>query len=323
MNFDPLFWWFMKNADAEYNEYPVCVGKEGKVLYLGEDVDHVDSVRDLKSKKGFVTDDVLPEKVVEFANRRGNFENERNFAKYQTIKIYYPHGSPNIKVCPCCGKTTLFQGNELTWDSESLFPPFFFDAQTWNAIPAENVLCANDKCSEGKKWAEGELDYVQCRHCGQGIRMCDTEMLVQSGLKAQPSWIFQRIAHNVDLEVMKARHIVLLGYSLPPDDAIWVAELQSRKQRSGENVFCSLVGFEEDRACNHWLYADEFESLLKTESHDQYASLKSAVSVFGHEFVRVNYGGFPAIITSRDDWDELLYPEGWMRRVESGVRLNG
>ena len=78
--------------------------------------------------------------------------------------------------------------------------------------------------SEKENWNAGEKDYIQCRHCGRGIRMCDTEMLMQSEIKTRPSWILQRIAHNVDIEVMRANHIIiLLGYSLSSDDALWFA----------------------------------------------------------------------------------------------------
>ena len=243
MNFDPVFWWFIKNADEEYNRHPYIVGNGNKTLYLGESIDQVDKVRPM-ADGGAVVGDLLHPSTAHFINEHGSREDERCLAHYQTMQIYFPHGSPNIKICHCCGMSTLYQGNELNWDSESLFPPFFMTELAWNAKAADQVEWTGEQYAESRKWDEGELDYIQCRNCGQGIRMCDTEILVQSGLKMSPSWLLQRVAHDIDAEIMKVRHIILLGYSLPPDDAIWVAELKARKQRINEEVYCSLVDYE-------------------------------------------------------------------------------
>lgn len=315
MNFDPALWWILKNADSEYNKSPIYVGKDNAPLYLGEDVDQVDAVRPFKDKSAAVNlaDGILPECVAKFVNERGDSTNERCFARYQTVKIFFPHGSPNLKICPCCGKTTLYQGDKLLASSASLYPPFFFKKLTWGCQPAEALHGTNDSYAEKKKWDEGELDNIQCRHCGRSIRMCDTEMVMQSGLKTPPSYLLQRISHNVDDAVMRANHIVLMGYSLPPDDGAGVAELQARTTREGGGgkVYCSVVGFVKG-ATNRWLYADELDAFIK-DHHDDNAinPILNARRIFGRDLVRANMVGIPDVLEKGDSIREMLYPSTW------------
>lgn len=314
MNFDPTLWWILKNADSEYNKNPICVDKDNAPLYLGEDVDQVDATRPFKDNNATVNvaDGVLPECVAKFVNERGGSANERCFARYQTVKIFFPHGSSNLKICPCCGKTTLYQGDKLLASSESLYPPFFFDKQTWGCRPADALHGASDSYAERKKWDEGELDNIQCRNCGRSIRMCDTEMVMQSGLKTPPSYLLQRISHNVDNAVMGANHIVLMGYSLPPDDGACVAELQARTTREGGNVYCSVVGFVKNET-NRWLYADELDTFIKDHQNDDGINpILNARRIFGRERVRANMLGIPDVFESEDAIREMLYPSDWL-----------
>lgn len=316
MNFDPTLWWILKNADSEYNKNPIYVGKDNAPLYLGEDVDQVDAVRPFKDKSAAVNlaDGILPECVAKFVNERGDSTNERCFARYQTVKIFFPHGSPNLKICPCCGKTTLYQGDKLLASSASLYPPFFFKKLTWGCQPADALNGTNDSYAEKKKWDEGELDNIQCRHCGRSIRMCDTEMVMQSGLKTSPSYLLQRISHNVDNAVMRTNHIVLMGYSLPSDDGAGVAELQARTTREDDDgkVYCSVVGFVEGET-NRWQYADELDTFIK-DHHDDNAinPILNARRIFGRDRVRANMVGIPDVFENEDAIREILYPSTWI-----------
>ena len=314
MNFDPLLWWIIKNADAKYNKTPIYIGDDRTPLYLGEDVDQVDAIRPFsgvcEGDNGILLNETLLEQVAEFINKHGYNQSERCLARYQTVKIFFPHGSPNLKICPCCGKTTLYQGNELSENSRSLFPPFFFNGLSWGSIPSRVV---RDDCShfaEHVKWGEGERDNIQCRHCGRSIRMCDTEMVMQSGLKMQPSFLLQRISHNVDNAVMNASHIILMGYSLPPDDGAWVAELQARTTRENEcaKAYCSVIGHSEDTP-NHWLYSDELDDFLKRNPN---AAVENARRVFGVKCVRAHLKGIPDVFEDEESVRELLYPIKWI-----------
>lgn len=306
MNFDPIFWWFVKNADEEYNRQPIVVGDAHSPLFLGEDLDQVDSVRPMAEGQEARVGDLLRADTAAFVNTHGDREEERCLAKYQTMQMLFPHGSPNIKICHCCGKTTLYQGNKLSWESASLFPPFFMHDIAWGALPTTEVFGRLDSpVSEKVKWDEGERDYIQCRNCGQGIRMCDTEMLVQSGLKAQPSWLLQRIAHDVDAEVMQAQHIILLGYSLPRDDAIWVAELKARCQRSRENVYCSLVNYFTGAPAK-WMTWDEVRNFKEANPGLDMRPMEMAKSIFGEKYLRVHLQGFPAMAQDKESIIDLF-----------------
>ena len=323
MNFDPLLWWIIKNADAQYNEDPFYIGKDNTPLYLGEDVDQVDAVRAFEARKktagtrwSDVADEVLPEQTARFINKRGMRFDERCGARYQTVKIFFPHGSPNLKICPCCGKTTLYQGNELSTSSESLFPPFFFKNLAWGCSPADALRGGIDQYAEKSKWEEGELDNIQCRHCGRSIRMCDTEMVMQSGLNTPPSYLLQRISHNVDNTVMNANHIVLMGYRLPPDDGAVVAELQARTTRENwgkSSVCCSVVGFVPG-AQDQWLYPNDLDKFLREMQNGKKESVRSienARRIFGRENVRANMVGIPDVFGDEATIREMLYPSQW------------
>ena len=314
MNFDPTLWWVLKNADSKYNKTPIHVGRDNAPLYLGEDVDQVDAVRPFMSKRpSEVADDVLPEQVARFVNERCDSVNERCLARYQTVKIFFPHGSPNLKICPCCGKTTLYQGNELSISSESLYPPFFFKNLAWGCSPVGALRGKGDSYAENKKWDEGELDNIQCRHCGRSIRMCDTEMIMQSGLKMPSSYLLQRISHNVDNAVMGANHIVLMGYSIPPDDGAKVAELQARTTHESHDgsVYCSVMCLVKD-APHGWLYADELEAFIKAHQDEEgIIPILNARRIFGSQKVRANMTGIPDVFESEDAIREMLYPSTW------------
>ena len=311
MNFDPILWWIIKNADARYNKSPRYVGDKNSPLFLGEDVDQADCVRPLQMNEPSISSGLLPENTARFVNERGCLENECCDARYQTIKIFFPHGSSNLKICPCCGKTTLYQGDRLEDSSASLFPPFFLKELAWDCSPAEQVRDAFGN-SEQAKWRQGELDYIQCRHCGRAIRMCDTEMVMQSGLKSSPSHILRRIQHNVDNAVMTANHIVLMGYSLPPDDGAWVAELQSRTTRNNtEKVRCSIVGHA-DGALDEWLYDDALDKYCESQP-----VIERACVVFGRDNVRANLKGIPDVFSDKKSIREMLYPTTW-----NGIHIN-
>ncbi|MGN0833898.1 MAG: hypothetical protein ACI4RD_09670 [Kiritimatiellia bacterium] len=302
MNFDPILWWLIKNADARYNRSPIHVGERNTALFLGEDVDQADDIRPLQEKDPSVSSGLLSEDTARFVNERGCLENERCNAIYQTVRIFFPHGSSNFRICPCCGKTTLFQGNVLEDSSESIFSPFFFKELAWGMAPAKSVRGVRTN-SEQEKWKNGELDYIQCRHCGRAIRMCDTEQIMQSGLKSPPPHVFQRIMHNVDNTVMGADHIVLMGYSLPPDDGAWAAELQARttRDRTG-SVLCSVIGYGAN-APNKWLYGDELNEYCESQP-----VIRRACAVFGKGHVRANLKGIPDVFTSKASIKEIFYP---------------
>lgn len=301
MNFDPVLWWVLKNADSRYNQRPIYVERETAPLYLGEDVDQVDLTRPFKISEKSVSNSILAEGTARFMSERAKFPAERCSARYQTVKLYFPHGMSNLKICPCCGKTTLYQGNLLADASESLFPPFFFKSLSWGCEPT-GAVPGSDGGGESDKWKHGELDYIQCQNCGRAIRMCDTEMVMQSGLKSSPSYCLQRIAHNVDNAVMNARHIVLMGYSLPPDDGAWIAELQSRTTRQNDNIRCSVVDYVED-APKRWLSGEDACKYCK-----KCPVIERACRIFGESNVRVNLSGIPDVFEGKDAIRDLLFP---------------
>ncbi len=112
------------------------------------------------------------------------------------------------------------------------------------------------------------------------------------------------------------RHIVLLGYSLPPDDEIYRAMLATRKSRSKSKVYCSMVvGL---KGPKHWLTGADLEKHVtdydyKSDKADYGVdTIKAAWDIFGKEHVRAFTGGIPLVFgspePSRENILNLLYP---------------
>lgn len=118
------------------------------------------------------------------------------------------------------------------------------------------------------------------------------------------------------VSIEKARHIVLLGYSLPVDDTIWqhaFAEGVRSRAETGNDAFCSVVvGYKGE---SHWLYKDELELYINSHknSDDGYGidAIENAIAIFGKEKVRAWTGGIPQVFGECTEMDvkKLFYPD--------------
>jgi hypothetical protein len=115
---------------------------------------------------------------------------------------------------------------------------------------------------------------------------------------------------------MRANHIILLGYSLPQDDALWFAELQARTQRMGEKVYCSIVDYDGIKSKDGWITGRELELLVKDSEASQFRVVKNAIKIFDQENVRVNFGGIPNVVTDKEFLQDLLCPISWIQKEE-------
>ena len=152
-------------------------------------------------------------------------------------------------------------------------------------------------------------------HCGSETHASDAPMIMQTMYKSTPTSFLEEIQRNVKVSLEKARHVVLLGYSLPPDDTIWqhaFAEGVRSRIETKNAAFCTVVvGFRGER---RWIYSDDLDSYIKNyRCVDGYGAdaIENAISIFGKKKVRAWTGGIPQVFgdCTERDVNELFYPD--------------
>ncbi len=185
---------------------------------------------------------------------------------------------------PNCGQLSSFIGDAWRIDSETLLPPPPLRAF------ADGVNFASWTETEGDAWNRGEVDARSCVHCEELTFAHHTPLVAQTNLKTSPPPFLEDIQREMRVVVQDADHVVLLGYSLPPDDVVYRAFLSARSRRSREPVRCSVVtldpGYE-----SFWTYPDTVAGVTDLPS-----AVLSAQSLFGPQNVRFHPGGFPAVL---------------------------
>ena len=142
--------------------------------------------------------------------------------------------------------------------------------------------------------------------------------MMQSSFKAAPPPFLEEIQREMRVVVQEANHIVLAGYSLPPDDVTYRAFFAARIRKDSGNdedrtgpVRCSVIDKQE--GCeSRWLYPDELEG-----RRDLPDAVRHARDVFGARNVRFFDAGIPDVFVdgaasvSSDAVERLL---NWEKR---------
>jgi hypothetical protein len=181
------------------------------------------------------------------------------------------------------------------WDSDALLPTL-----------------GND---ETKEWSEGKVDARACAHCNVLTYAQHTSTIMQSNFKGAPPPFIQEIQNELRVAVENAEHIILFGYSLPPDDVTYRAFFAARRQKKGaKEVHCSVVvGTEYD---DKWYGSDDIENLLtemklKNPCESPATTLQAACDIFGKANVRFYGGGIPNVFcdgetASKEKFNRLI-----------------
>ena len=156
-------------------------------------------------------------------------------------KFLLPHGCLWWRECPNCGKLSSYMGDKWEWDSSTLIPPPPLKAFV------QNVEFQRRRDDEGKAWDKGEVDARACVHCKTLTYAHHTQTIMQSNFKSPPPPFLDEIKRDLRVAVQRADHIVLMGYSLPPDDVDYRAFFAARRRLDSKNdseisVKCSVVG---------------------------------------------------------------------------------
>lgn len=236
-------------------------------------------------------------------------------------KFYFAHGSSNWRECPVCGRMMYYLGDEWGVNSLHLNPPLpvpIFDNDDFNRTECE------------KEWRTKKLqtDALECVSCGSKTFANSAPMIMQTLIKGPPTSFLEEVQRDIRVSLEKARHIVLFGYQLPPDDALWIqtfSEAVRCRKGSTDAPYCTvIVGH---KGPQKWLYGDEMREYAEKHRCEKDAAeygvcaIDNAVSIFDEKHVRAYCGGIPQVFNQSTEQDvkEILYPDfvEW-----KGTRLN-
>ena len=254
MNWDPLLIWLIFNAHRQAN-YPwpvVSVGRPSRPQKLFNDLAYL-VVREVESQ-----DLDIWYMMNESTAQRLNDPKHSGDRYVRTGKLYFPHGSINLRECPNCGKMNAYLGNEWNLFSRSLLPPLPFPNWSKDWIKARSK-------EEEEFQSRGDMDSLQCVYCGSMMGFEQISLVMQTNFKGTMSPYFDETQRELRAALEKARHIVLMGYSLPKDDVFYRSVLAARlgnpRERSKKRLCISLVG-KEKKAPSGWLEDEEIERAL-------------------------------------------------------------
>lgn len=230
--------------------------------------------------------------------------NDRDYPsrRVRINKFLFPHGCLCWRECPSCGKLSAYMGKEWKFLSSALIPPpplRGFVELASNAIKHET-----DK--ELEAWERGEVDARACVHCDEMTFALHTQIVMQSNFKTQPPSFIDEVQRDLRVATQAANHIILMGYSLPPDDVAYRAFFSARKRRKKNNedkddpVHCSVVvGMKNG---DRWIGPKEIQNLINNleKGTTPRTTLEAACDLFGTENVRFYGGGIPQVFCEGD-----------------------
>lgn len=308
-NFEPLFLWFIWTSHDKVNhESEVRLGNPGRLLKLLMNFPNTVGMRSPVEDDGSHSADIwFP--CTDAAAQNVNNPKHGDDRIVRMGKYYALHGMSNTRHCPMCGRLNLYMGDTWDEDSPSLFPNGIIGNLPWKQIARTDA--------EATAYKRGEYDALSCHFCGELTHSHDNFMFMQTQLKDLPPSFIKETTDEALAGIAGAKHIVLLGYSLPIDDAIWGSLFTAMSRRKDdEKLFCSVVDFVggcEDK----WYVKDELNQFLSGEKESR--AIKNTVAVFGKDYVRAYACGVPQVFGGGtvEDVKRLLYPydqPGWYIR---------
>ena len=312
-NFEPVFLWLIWQAHYVVNyEDEIRLGNPGRMLKLMMNFPNsvgMSRLADLNDKeKPENLDRCVWSPCTDAAAQMVNSENYLSNRLFRFGKYYPLHGMSVTRHCPMCGRLNLYMGD--TWDanSKTLFNNGIIKAFNWGHVAR----------TEKEKLAHrhGEYDALECHFCGELTHSCDNFMFMQTQLKTLPPSFIKETTDEALAGIAGAKHIVLLGYSMPLDDAIWGSLFTAMSRRKdGEKLYCSVAATYDEDGPDGWLYGKELEDYIERYTHnrDEYEkvrAIENAIAVFGKENVRAYVKGIPNVFEDGDvnAVKALMYP---------------
>ena len=292
LNYDPIGLWTQFVVHHELNNSPSVphIGTPAMPLKLFHDLGHFMACKKVDDEQGRKESVWYP--MNESAAQRLNDPDHQTGRRVRLVKYLFPHGCLCWRECPNCGKLTSYFGDTWKRYSSSLIPPPPLRAFAL----ASRVGVAGCDSKEKEEIERGAIDARACVHCGTLTFAQHTRTLMQSNFKGVIPPSIEEIQRDLRVMVQKADHIILFGYTLPPDDVTYRAFFAARRRfdESGkQSVRCSVVvGKKWEK---RWLYPDELEREKGIDESPR-ATITAAQDIFGKQNVRFYGGGIPAVL---------------------------
>lgn len=315
-NFEPIFLWLLWQGHLHVNHTTDCrVGNPGRHLALRM---NFPSTVGMRAPADSREDELRAHVWLPCTDAAAQVINSEKHSADRAFRLgmYSPvHGMTTFRHCPVCGRLNLYLGD--TWEeyTETLFPNGLTHDFCWGQKPRTTQEC--------KARTDGRYDALECHFCGALTYSYDNFMFMQTQLKsAAPSFI-KEITDDALSQIAGARHVVLLGYSLPLDDAIWGSMLTIMSRRkSGAKVYCSVVATYDENGPDGWIcgnalrkYVEDIEKLSDETSQGRWCferirAIKNAIAVFGEDNVRAYVKGIPNVFGDggKQTVFDLMYP---------------
>jgi len=295
LNYDPVALWAQFIANWEANNNPPHIGIPRLPLKIFHDFGIFMAISTIDRKNKGNSE---PKEHVWYPLNEASAQrlNDRDYCtrRVRFNKFFFPHGCLCWRECPSCGKLSSFMGKDWRIGSTALIPPpplRGFTEQAKFDIPAEND-------SEQNAWDRGAVDARSCVHCAELTYACHTTTIMQSNFKPTPPSFIEEVQRDLRVATRAANHIILMGYSLPPDDVAYRAFLAARKKRAtdpDQSLRCSVVvGKEWD---DRWIYQHDIDAVIDKmpQGTSPRTTLEAARDIFGEDNVRFYGGGIPQI----------------------------
>lgn len=282
LNYDPIGLWIQFIANRELNAAANAphIGSSGTPLHLFHDFGHLIPARGVERK-----DAAWPwYPLNEAAAQRLNEESYPSGYRVRLTKFLFPHGSLCWRECPDCGKLSAYHGHQWNLRATGLFPPPPLKA--FDPTPCPEWIPRDEREIREK----GGVDGRKCLHCGTLTYAHHTQAVMQSSFKAQPPSFIEEIQRELRATVTRAKHIILMGYSLPPDDVTYRAFFSARRgRRKDEPVACTIVTWDESNP--DW-YGPR---AMETRDFSKNKVVEAARDIFEKGNVRFYGGGVPNV----------------------------
>jgi hypothetical protein len=261
----------------------------------------------------------------EAAAQRLNREGAGNHL-YRFNKLLQLHGGFHWRDCPRCGRIFTTAPNYEDETDGVMLGPSVLPEICCGWSPGESV-------EEQREWRRGRFGSVQCIYCGYMTQPHDTPLLTQTVIKPARHYLHWALFREMGLLVAKAKHLVLVGYSLPRDDLINRCFMQSSASGRAEQPFVTVVVKDTTdrdrrvardgwvRPANVWEYLQLNGAKGEVDEAAQ-STVKSIVEVFGpgrrangSDGFRVSLHGFPGVLDELGQGSielgtlRLLYPD--------------
>ncbi len=282
LNYDPIALWvgFVANRELNHGAAVPHVGFPATPLHVFHDFGHMIPARRIgRSSRGpwYPMNEGVAQRLNEL---KGGADH-----RVRLTKFLFPHGCLCWRECPDCGKLSSFHGDTWDLDSRSLFPPP--PLQAFDRDPPREWIPKRERDQRRK----GKVDARECLHCGTSTFTHHTQAIMQSSFKPRAPSFIEEIERDLRATTMGARHIILMGYSLPLDDVTYRAFLSARtKGDDALKVHCTVV--DKDDANPGWHGSD---ALKRQHGIRDFPPVRQACEIFGPDRVRFYGGGVPDV----------------------------